>query len=323
MKNFDRQPGTNLDFMIRMLHKPLFYFLVFVFVILVSCDKFDGEQEVPSYISIDTIGFSSIYSDEGTDKQRITDAWVYVNDQLVGGFEMPFTAPVLNRGEVKLEIRPGIILNGISETRAPYPYFAPIIINDFSLEQGEVAGINDLNTVYRDNTEFVWREEFEDEAFAIVKGPEGEVDIARTSPPGSPEAFTDENSEYSGVAVLGSDNSRMVLQSDDGNDGGFELRKGNFIFLELHYKTEVPLITGLFINQQNQFIQKRPFVGLNPTDEWKKVYINFTPLVNEEVGAVDFRFYFEANASEGQAGSKIYLDNIKLLSRQNLKLSDE
>jgi len=210
-----------------------------------------------------------------------------------------------------------------SEEISNSPYIETLHRFATEREAHVVAGINDLSTVYRDNTEFVWREEFEDEAFAIVKGPEGEVDIARTSPPDSPEAFTDENSEYSGVAVLGSDNSRMVLQSDDGNDGGFELRKGNFIFLELHYRTDVPLITGLFINQQNQFIQKRPFVGLNPTDEWKKVYINFTPLVNEEVGAVDFRVYFEANASEGQAGSEIYLDNIKLLSRQNLKLSDE
>lgn len=303
--------------MIRELHRPLLFFLVLI-LILTSCDKFDGDQEIPSYISIDTIGFTTDFSSEGTEKQRIVDAWLYVDDQLIGGFEMPFNIPVLDEGPVKVEIRPGIILNGISATRAPYPYFEPIVFEDFILEVDEIATISGIETVYRGNTEFVWREEFEDEALAIVVGPNGDAEIERTSPANSPSAFLDENSEYSGVVSLSSENPVMVLQSDDGNNSGFELRQGNFIFLELHYKSDVPITIGMFINQQNQFIEKRQFVGLNPTDEWKKVYINFTPIVNEEVAAIDFRVFFESFASIEQQVSRVYLDNIKLLSRQNL-----
>lgn len=302
--------------MIGTLKRHTLFILVSILIILTSCDKFDGEQEVPAYISIDTIGFSSEFGTEGTAAQKIVDGWLYVDDQLIGGFELPFTVPVLDNGPARVEIRPGIILNGISATRAPYPYFNPIIFNNLELVPGEITVLQYPGTSYRDNTVFLWREEFEDDALAIMKGPDSDTGVVRTSPANDPEAFLDEFSEYSGVVYLTSQKPRMVLQSDDGNNSGFQLRRGDFIFLELHYRSDVPIITGMFINQQSQYIEKRPYIGLNPTDEWKKVYINFTPLVNESVGGVDYRVYLEAFVSG--TGAKVYLDNIKLLSRENL-----
>ena len=283
-----------------------------------SCDRFDGEQEIPAYIRVDSIGFSSNYDKEGTDKQAIIDVWVYVNDQLIGGFEVPAEIPVLQQGISKIEIRPGVKLNGISSTRAPYPYLDPVIIPELNLVPDSAVNIYP-ETEYRSNTVFVWMEDFEDPALSIVSGNGSDTGMFITTPANAPGAFLDEYSEFSGEVVLEDDNTYMLLQSDDGNGEGFVLTKGYYIFLELHFKTDIPVVVGLFIKQQDNSILKTPYIILNTTDEWKKIYVNFTPKVSDAAGAQNFKVYFEASRSDmDPSNAHIMFDNIKLLSRQNL-----
>jgi hypothetical protein len=305
--------------MIRLKPSHSFLFpVLFTLLLLSSCDKFDGDQVIPSYISIDTVFVTTDYPDEGTDNHRVVDAWLYVDDQLIGGFELPATVPVLTEGMSKVEIRPGIILNGISSTRAPYPNFEPAVIQDVVLVPDSVITIPPIETVYQQNVEFVWMEDFEDASLALKPASQSDTIVGRTDPAGNPVAFLDENSDYSGMVTIDRDRPYMLLQSDDGNNAGFDLRQGNFIFLEVHFKSETNLIVGMLITEQSQTIKQRPYIGLNATDEWRKVYLNFTPLVNEETGAISFKVYFEAYHSGDQSSSKIYFDNIKLLSRRNL-----
>ncbi|NTV84545.1 MAG: hypothetical protein HGA23_09650, partial [Bacteroidales bacterium] len=69
-----------------------------VILMISGCDKFEGGQTVPSYLKIDSIGFVTDNDLQGTNSQKITDVWVYVDDDLIGGFEMPATIPVLAEG---------------------------------------------------------------------------------------------------------------------------------------------------------------------------------------------------------------------------------
>ncbi len=292
-------------------------FVLLLIFLIYACDKFEGDQTIPSYIEIDTIGFSSDNAIEGTDAQNILDVWVYVNDQLIGGFEMPTRIPVLAQGASKIEIRPGIKLNGISATRAPYPYFIPLIFEDHMLIPDSVISITGTSH-YRSNTEFIWMEDFEDASLAIVEYSGSDTGIYRTMPPNLEGAFLDEYSEHSGIVYLDSERPYVLLLSDDGNGEGFPLRQGDFIFLELHYKTNFPLITGMIIKHQDGSVEKRYLIGVNPTDIWKKVYVNFSPMVNESAGAINFKVFFEAKKESEEQAGKIWLDNIKLLSRQNL-----
>ncbi len=98
---------------------------------LTSCYKFDGDQTIPAYLKIDTVLLKTYYPEQGSNSNAIKDVWVYVNDQQIGAFELPAMFPVLAMGNQKLEIRPGIKVNGISSTRAPYPFYKPIIYEDF------------------------------------------------------------------------------------------------------------------------------------------------------------------------------------------------
>ena len=78
----------------------IFFFLLFFTTLLFSCNKFDGDQTIPAYIHIEkiTLADNPIIS-EGSLSNRITDAWVYVDDELIGAFELPATFPVLKKGE--------------------------------------------------------------------------------------------------------------------------------------------------------------------------------------------------------------------------------
>ena len=87
--------------------------LLFSSIVLSSCNNFKGSQEIPAYIHIDTFLFTTNYGLEGAASHKITDAWLYIDDDIQGCYELPATIPVLERGNHRVTIIPGIKLNGI------------------------------------------------------------------------------------------------------------------------------------------------------------------------------------------------------------------
>jgi hypothetical protein len=285
--------------------------------ILAGCDKFEGDQTIPSYLKIDSLGFVTDNDIQGTNNQKFADAWIYVDDDIIGGFEMPFTIPVLAEGKHKLTIAPGIILNGISDTRVPYPIVEPVIIEDFNFVIDSILPVF-VTASYMSNVEFIWMEDFEDASLAILPSADSDTGIYRTSPAGAPGAFIDEYSEYSGICYLDSNRPYLQLVSDDGNGQGFVIDRGDYVFLELNYRTSIPLVAGVYIQLLDNTIQERPFLVITTSDDWNKIYVNFTPIVYETVEAVNYKIYLEAQLDDSNQTGFIMLDNIKLVTRPNL-----
>jgi hypothetical protein len=284
---------------------------------LYGCDKFEGNQTVPSYLQIDSIGFVTDNDIQGTDYQKIVDAWVYVDDDLIGGFELPAVIPVLVEGKHKLEIAPGIILNGISDTRTPYPCIKPVIIDDFDFFRDSIV-IAFGTSSYHSNAGFVWMEDFEDASLAIQRSINSDTGIVRTQPAGASGAFIDEFSQYSGISYLDVARPYVQLVSDNGNGEGFGVDRGDFIFLEFNYRNDVPIVVGLYIKLTDNTIEERSFLIVSPSEDWNKIYVNFTPIVNETIDAVNYTIYFEAFLPDNTGNAFIMLDNIKLVTRPNL-----
>jgi len=293
------------------------YLVAFALIFLAGCDKFEGDQTVPSYLKIDSLNFITDPDMQGTSNQKIVDAWVYVDDDLIGGFEMPAIIPVLVEGNHKLEIRPGIVLNGISDTRAPNPVFQPVIYEDFNFFPDSVVAVTGTSS-YLSNAEFVWMEDFEDASLAIHESANSDTVMARTEPAGAPEALIDDYSQYSGITYVDADHPYVQLVSDDGNGDGFVFDRGDFIFLELNYRNNIPMVVGVYIRLTDNTIEERPFLIINPSENWNKIYVNFTPIVNETLDAVNYTIYIEAQTTAGQESDYISLDNIKLVTRPNL-----
>ena len=71
--------------------------IIFLLLLINSCKLITPDESIPSYILIDKIAYKSNISGDNN-SQNITDAWVYVDDQLIGAFELPAKFPVLITG---------------------------------------------------------------------------------------------------------------------------------------------------------------------------------------------------------------------------------
>lgn len=259
------------------------------------------EEQIPSYLHINKIDLVTNPAIHGTNSNKITDAWVYVDGSLIGVYELPATLPVLTEGEHSLIIKPGILVNGISNTHAYYPFFQQFETK-FTFVEGEVRDVN-VQTSYFPET-VNWIEGFEDGGITIERMPGSDTAIKKTNDPS--QVF---EGNYCGMIALTSEYDRFLGAST----GEFQFKKGNDpVFLELNYKTNNSLAVGVYALVPGD-IRKIPVIVLNPKDNWNKIYINLTGAVSTISSTSNFRIYFEMFKDSDVDFPLAYIDNIKLV----------
>jgi hypothetical protein len=279
-------------------------------VVLTSCDKFDNEQTIPSYLHIDKITLTdNPMINEGSLSNKISDAWVYIDDQLIGAFELPATFPVLTKGKHNISIYPGIKMNGMVGTRVVYEFYNKIQINGFNFVQNSVSTIDSslTNTSYKDNVVF-WNEDFESSSVRFQKRPLSDTNIIKTNTSG--DVF---EGGYSGIVTIDPLHSYFEIEPKGDN---FKLPKNSSpIFIELNYKSNNSFYVGLMAYQSGQTLPSNQIatIAIKPTTEWKKIYINLTPDVIDNYSYYNYKFFISAIKDENVSTANILLDNIKLV----------
>ena len=81
----------------------------------------------------------------------------------------------------------------------------------------------------------------------------------------------------------------------------------------MNYKTNTYLTVGMYGKLASGTTERIPTIVLNPTNEWKKIYINLTYTANYTVNTNGFKVFFEANKPDSLTSAKVLIDNIKLL----------
>lgn len=283
-----------------------YLFLSFALLtILVSCET--DENDIPSYISIDSISLSTEIK-QGTASHKITDAWVYVGNKLVGAYEMPVNVPVLAAGSSKVTIYPGVRMNGVAGTRIPYPFYNSIT-STIDLVKEQIKSLGTLEVTYNSSTIFAWVEDFENSSFSLDTTQRSNVRASRTNDPLKVFDYSGEASHYSAIVEFTGDSTVF----ENVSHSSFEVpQDGSAVFLEMNYKTNTPLTIGVYGRTSTQTIQEPIFV-LNPNTVWNKIYINLTPTVCNMSSSYDFRIFFSAMKSVDTEKAEILLDNIKLL----------
>ena len=288
-------------------YREVFSVLIVLLLATTSCYKFEGDQTVPSYLSIDSVFINSYYPNQGSKSHKITDVWIYINDNIVGAFELPALFPVLSQGLNELEIRPGIKLNGISSTRVSYPFYEPIVFDDFNFVPDSVRELKAVSADYYSNLVFAWMEDFEGAGISIEENPASDTTIVKVIRQNSPDPQT----EYAGAIYLSEDNP---IYSGATYSAYPMPRQGSPVLMEVDYKTNNYLNTGLLIRELGGYI-KVPLLTLNHSQEWNKIYINLGPNLSLHPQASEYRVYFEAGLDYDKSSSTIYLDNIKIIHR--------
>src|SRR6266481_1051492 len=88
--------------------------------VVASCNIINPAEPIPSYLQVDNITLHTDLSTQGSSSSKISDVWVTVDGLVQGIYELPAKFPLLFDGSHRVQLKGGIILNGISDTRAPY-----------------------------------------------------------------------------------------------------------------------------------------------------------------------------------------------------------
>ena len=301
----------------------LLLFLLFFAASLTSCKKFEGDQTVPSYIRIDTLGLVCDYYTYGANTHRFLDAWVYVDDDIKGCFELPATIPILKKGPHKVAVYAGIAVNGIANTRADYPFTAPVTYSNLNLVPDSVVTIAPMVKYWPEadpttnNTHVRWMEDFDSGTITMETTSQSDVPMIRVS---GPTAWHDPEgiySTYSAKFVLNSDTAQFCYaNSEEFTDLP---TKGSPCMLEMDYKCSDTCTVGIFY-RLDYTITQEALVRLKPTCasgvepvEWNKIYINLGPYFVDYEDADYFKVYLSSWYNRSDGPQYFYFDNLKII----------
>ena len=245
---------------------------------------------------------------EGTSSARLTTLWVEQNGQQIGAFLPPCTIPVLAGEDQLIRLIPGININGFYSQRNQYEMLSPKSFT-WDLEQGAIRTLAATTTTFEYNPVYslVILEDFDGVGLNFLKSDQSDTNLVLTSNENEAFQYPGETPNTSGKLVLPPTTigEFTTLQA-------FDLPQfGSNVWLEVNYKTEIPLTFGVVANEQLQSIQA-PVVTLFAKEEWNKVYINLVTEVSGYPQAGDYNIFFGAiNATDDTA--TVLIDNIKLL----------
>lgn len=269
-----------------------------------DCNR-HNEDLTPSYISIEGIELVAnplLHGQEGSLSNGILDAWVYIDDQFLGAYELPVTFPVLLEGIHTVRIKAGIKINGISEVRGEYPFYEAWQAN-VMLVKDSIVEIHPI-VQYKDFTVFDWIEDFETGQSTLEKSSRSDTIVMVTGDPGL--VF---EGAHSGAIYL----TELRYFFEALTVDAYVLPKtGEDIYIEMNFKTNNSALIGLFANFFSQSVQSSVLI-LNKTDEWKKIYINLLNAVNANYSAIDYNVFIVAEKDDDVDNPQILIDNIKLV----------
>jgi hypothetical protein len=270
----------------------------------ISCNPIDTPDNVPSYIKIDTLLFEPVLPEHGVNSHKISDAWVYINENLIGAFELPATIPVLAEGNHRIKVRGGIKINGISSTRTAYPGFQSwdSMIN---LKIGETVKINPVEK-YRANINIPYITDFE-VATRMDTLPQSQVIVQRITATSILDPSI--NQSACGGVILDGDKKVFSIRSDSAM---VLPKQGAPVFLEMDYLTNMPFEVGVIAVMPN-LVEGHRVMTIRANQKWNKIYVNLTPTISSQLQATAFYVWIYGDKPESLARGETYLDNIKIV----------
>ena len=281
-------------------------FLVFL---AIGCDVINPDEDEPAILKIEEFTLNTNTVTEGSASEKITEAWLTVNGEFLGAYSLPARIPVLSTGPTRVKLEAGIRDNGISRTPEIYPFYE---IFETDVDLNPLINHTIAPAIgYLSNAKFALVEDFEsgNSIFSQNRILDGSTII-----PVETDVFEGDKSgritltEERPVAELATLQRYSRLNS-----------ASPFVYLEVNYKSEVPVAFGIIgyaiagDNQGTAFLEQ----GFLPKAEWNKIYFNLSSTLAENEFA-EYQIGLQAFIPETGEGSgleraEVLLDNIKLL----------
>lgn len=271
------------------------------FSILVACTE--DASDAPPLFKVDEVSLRT-NTQEGTDDHNIRDLWMFLDGVDLGVFTLPTEIPVIpvdGQTNGVVQFSPGVRNNGINSSPIIYPFYQSVFREE-ALENG-TCQIVDLEFQYDPTTQFAYIQDFElENGLAMDQDGDGEIGITLSTEQvfeGARSAHIALNDETPFTEVA----SLQTFENLPLN--------GSPVFMEINYKNDVELNIGLIGFFGNQPITNISHV-LNPSEEWNKVYIDFTfILLDSQLDA--YKLFFGAAIDQSGQNADVFIDNIKLV----------
>jgi len=272
-----------------------------------SCLKNNPE---PAYLEVTQWTLQNnvaLSGDEGELTHNFSEAWVYIDDEIVGVFEVPFKIPILKFGDVNIKIYPAIKNNGISATKKVYPFMEVFEVNA-TLTANQTLTLNPI-TRYNNLTNF-WVEDFEDPLNLSIVVDQNTSAILTT--PTDNQDLQWFNGNFYGRIKLNATDSSWIASTNE----QLLIPKNRDAYLEIDYFNTNSLLTGVLWVSPNS-ITDNPHIQLNAqkaeTVKWKKIYIDLKELIGNSPSGSNILQSLKARLDEGETETEIRLDNIKVV----------
>ena len=277
------------------------FLIFFLSLLIASCEIINPAEPVPAYLHFDNFVLQIDTTTQGSASNKITDVWLYVDNQPLGAYEMPATIPVLKEGSHEIKVRGGIIVNGIAATRSYYPFYT-FYTAQVNLTSGSVTHVSPVVN-YFSGTIFSFDERFNGTGISLDTTSLSDTTIQTISD--SVHAFENET----GKVILDAQHpffecathTLLTLPAD-----------GNPVYMEMNYQTNTEFTVGIFANT-SLGVFNISVLTIRANSEWKKIYINLSNATSLYPSALGFKPYIhmERNSSVGDA--EFYFDNVKVV----------
>ena len=295
------------------------YFLYFVFILIgvsslfSSCSLFNPPEVIPCYGHIDSIPLIITNpSTQGTSANGINCAWVYVDDNPVGAFQLPCTFPMIaTTGSHLVTIFAGVNDNGAYETRIKFPFYLSYVLSGITLTQGQVTKFKPT-TKYAPWTNIAEIIDFENPFISLIKDTIKaygcDTNLFVISKP-NPNVY---QGNGSGEVYIDQLHNMYIGFTDTFNIPN----NGNAVFLEFNYKATTAFTVGMTVDNYNG-TARPPLVVFDTATIWKKEYVNLQTTISQytsydNVYSVYFQFSISTTGTNKIPNAQLYLDNIKV-----------
>ncbi len=264
-----------------------------------GCQLFDGGGPGPMFLDVEDVLFRT-GSNQGAPSHNFRDVWVYADGKDLGVYEWPVSVPVLSDGTVvTMTFLAGIRNNGINSNPIQYP-FIQLVERTLDFTPGENVQVI---------PEF---EHFDEVRFVFIEDFEGNH-IFQSDVDGDPSTSIQKSS----VALYGLFSGRGVVSAEHplleiGTATVYPTAEvvGSPLYLELDYKTDVPVEIG-YNGLVTNLLTKDYVVGLVPQENWNKVYIELTGAIGSSIFD-GYQIIIRAT-HQGGGEAEIFVDNLKLI----------
>lgn len=274
--------------------------LVGFFMVLFTACKKDGA--IPAYVYVETPVVVDA-AGQGI-SSKITDMWVYVNDQPAGVWEPGKRIPLIASGNANVKLIAGVRKNGITDDRIQYPFYATW------QQQVDLVPEQTLTLApqfrYYDNLN-IWLADFNTGLRFDT------VDCTASM------VLVDSDST---LVDQGLRNGRINLDPEHSmyrgvSSGDPFTNTGNVALLEVDYRSDTRLLIGVRytlsgVQYEVAYLYAVPTRKADGSMPWNKIYVDLGEPWNTG-GALDKRFYIKAQLENGATSGVVEVDNIKLV----------